>query len=72
MLKAVGWIIQNRDQMNLVAGPGIALREFPLEIGYADYLLFTDWKACVVIEAKPYGTTLSGVADQSGKYILQQ
>jgi type I restriction enzyme R subunit len=69
MLKAAGWIIQDRDQMNLVAGPGVAVREFSLETGYADYLLFTDGKACGVIEAKPYGTTLSGVADQSGKYI---
>jgi len=69
MLKAAGWIIQDRDQINLVAGPGVAVREFSLETGYADYLLFTDGKACGVIEAKPYGTTLSGVADQSGKYI---
>ena len=30
MLKAAGWIIQDRDQMKLVVGPGIAVREFPL------------------------------------------
>ena len=29
-LKAAGWIIQDRDQMKLVVGPGIAVREFPL------------------------------------------
>jgi len=39
MLKAAGWIIQDRGQMNLVAGPGVAVREFSLETGYADYLL---------------------------------
>ena len=34
----------------------------------ADYLLFVDRKAIGVVEAKPVGTTLSGVEAQSGKY----
>ena len=37
--------------------------------GEADYLLFVDRKAIGVIEAKPQGATLSGVAEQSEKYV---
>ena len=69
MLTAAGWIMQDRNQMDLVAGHGVAVREFPLETGFADYMLFADSKACGVVEAKPAGVTLSGVADQSGAYI---
>jgi type I restriction enzyme R subunit len=46
-LEEAGWIIQNRDQMNLYAGRGVAVREFPLTNGEADYLLFVDRKALV-------------------------
>ncbi len=69
-LAACGWEIQNRTGINLYAGRGVAVREFPLETGEADYLLFVDQKAAGVIEAKPEGTTLSGVADQAGKYSV--
>lgn len=54
--------------MNLYAGCGVAVREFPLQTGEADYLLFVDRKAVGVVEAKPEGMTLSGVADQAAKY----
>jgi type I restriction enzyme R subunit len=67
-LEAAGWKVQDRLEMDLGAGPGIAVREFTLATGEADYLLFVDRKACGVIEAKPEGTTLSGVADQTGRY----
>ena len=30
--------------MNLWAGRGVAVREFPLKTGFADYLLFVDRK----------------------------
>lgn len=68
LLQQAGWIIQDRDQLNLGAGLGVAVREFPLKSGPADYLLFVDRKAVGVVEAKPEGTTLSGVAEQSEKY----
>lgn len=54
--------------MNLHAGQGVAVREFPLETGYADYLLFVDTKAAGVLEAKAEGMPLSGVAEQAGEY----
>jgi hypothetical protein len=44
------------------------VREFPVEGGFADYMLFVDRKAVGVVEAKKVGTTLSGVAEQAGSY----
>lgn len=69
LLEAAGWSVQDMSQLNLAASLGVAVREFPLESGFADYLLFVDRKAVGVIEAKPEGTTLSGVAEQSGAYL---
>jgi len=67
-LVAAGWVIQDRDEMNLGAGLGVAVREYQLGTGPCDYLLLVDRKACGVIEAKPEGVTLSGVADQASNY----
>jgi type I restriction enzyme R subunit len=36
--------------LNISAGPGVAVREFPLEDGEADYLLYADGQAIAVIE----------------------
>jgi type I restriction enzyme R subunit len=69
LLEAAGWKVQDLNQLNLGASLGVAVREFPLKSGPADYLLFVDRKAVGVLEAKPEGTTLSGVAEQSEKYI---
>jgi len=69
-LTACGWTVQSRAEMNLYAGRGVAVREFPLSTGEADYLLFVDRKAVGVVEAKPEGVTLSGVADQAAKYSV--
>src|SRR5262245_32288939 len=69
-LMQAGWIVQNRDEMNLAAGRGVAVREFRLTPGHghADYLLFVDEKAVGALEAKPKGHTLKGVEVQSDKY----
>ncbi|WP_345326331.1 DEAD/DEAH box helicase family protein [Candidatus Villigracilis proximus] len=69
-LISAGWVIQDRIEMNLYAGRGVAVREFPLQTGEADYLLFVDRKAVGVVEAKPEGATLSGVADQAARYSV--
>src|SRR6266850_2065871 len=65
-----GWTLQNRDEMNLSAARGVAVREFKLAPGhgYVDYMLFVDGKAVGVLEAKPEGYTLSGVEIQADKY----
>ncbi len=69
-LVASGWRVQDRDEMNVGAGRGVAVREFKLTAGhgYADYLLFVDGKAVGVLEAKPEGHTLTGVEPQTKKY----
>jgi len=68
-LEEAGWVVQNFEELNLGASFGVVIREFQLKSGAADYLLFVDRKPVGVIEAKPFGTTLSGVADQSEKYL---
>jgi len=68
LLTAAGWKIQDYDQVNLGASLGIAVREYPLKSGFADYLLFINRKAAGVIESKPAGFALSGVEVQSDKY----
>ena len=70
LLTAAGWAVQNRSRVNLSAAVGVAVREFPLATGEADYLLFVHRKAIGAVEAKPEGATLSGVEAQSGKYSV--
>ena len=70
LLNASGWDVQDRSRANLGAGCGVAVREFPLTTGEADYLLFVHRKAIGAVEAKPEGATLSGVELQSGKYSV--
>ncbi len=69
-LAAAGWIVQNRDEMNLAAGLGVAVREFRMAPGhgFADYMLFVDGQAAGVLEAKPVGYTLTSVELQADKY----
>lgn len=67
-LTQCGWQVQNRSEMNLLATPGIAVREFPMLMGEADYLLYAGGKAIGVVEAKPKGHPLIGVESQSAKY----
>jgi len=69
-LGQTGWIVQDRDQVNLSAGPGVAVREFKLERGhgFADYLLFVDGRAVGVVEAKKAGYALKGVERQAERY----
>src|SRR4030066_2147415 len=69
LLEVAGWIVQNFEELNLAAGSGVAVREFPLKAGFADYMLFVERHAVGVVEAKPEGTTLSGVSEQTEKYL---
>jgi len=67
-LSACGWVVQDYRQADFSAGRGIALREVPLTTGPCDYLLLVDRRPVGVVEAKKIGTTLSTVAEQSGRY----
>jgi type I restriction enzyme, R subunit len=71
LLKCCGWEVQDREQLNLSAARGVAVREISLQSGRGkvDYLLFADGKAIGTVEAKPQGWTLRGVELQSEKYV---
>jgi type I restriction enzyme R subunit len=55
LLQQCGWIVQDRAEINLGAGRGVAVREFPLQTGFADYLLFIDRRPIDAIEADAEG-----------------
>ena len=68
MLADAGWAVQTRHEMNRLASTGVAVCEFPLTTGEVDYMLFAEGRPIGVIEAKPAGTTLSGVEPQAIHY----
>ncbi|MEP3480678.1 MAG: hypothetical protein ABJZ55_15615 [Fuerstiella sp.] len=68
-LQQAGWLVQSQAEMNIFAGLGVAVREFKLTSGFADYLLYWDGKAAGVIEAKKKGFPLTGVETQNDKYV---
>jgi type I restriction enzyme, R subunit len=41
-LQAAGWLVQDVPDLNLSAAVGIAIREFPLSYGTADYLIYDE------------------------------
>jgi type I restriction enzyme R subunit len=69
-LSAAGWAVQDLKDLNLFIGPGVAVREVIMAPGHGrvDYLLYVGREVVGVIEAKPVGTTLSGVEWQSAMY----
>jgi type I restriction enzyme R subunit len=69
LLAKTGWVVQDLDRMNLDASLGVAVREFPLPSGAADYLLFIDYEPVGIVEAKKIGHALIGVEEQSAKYL---
>ena len=64
-LDACGWIVQDHKSMNIMAGQGVVVSEFPLKTGSVDCLFYLDGKVAGVIEAKPEGRTLRGVTSIS-------
>ena len=69
-LRKAGWIVQSMKELNISAGQGVAVREFPTDTGPVDYALFVDGIPVGVIEAKPddAGEHLTEVETQSGRY----
>jgi len=69
-LRDAGWLVQDRKDMNLFAGRGVAVREVIMAkgLGRVDYLLYVDQRVVGVVEAKPQGRALSGVEWQSAMY----
>ena len=58
LLEQANWTVQDMADLNLSASLGVAVREFPLAAGFADYLLFVNEEPVGVIEAKKVGQTL--------------
>lgn len=71
-LTQAGWHVCDRKDIDLVNHAGNAVREVIMDKGHgrADYLLYLNGEVVGVIEAKPVGTTLSGVEWQSTMYAV--
>jgi type I restriction enzyme R subunit len=69
-LAEAGWHVQDRDALDFNAGQGLAVREYPTDIGPADYVLFVDRSAVGVIEAKPkdWGHKITTAEEQAEGY----
>ncbi|WP_224221138.1 type I restriction endonuclease subunit R [Streptomyces olivaceus] len=68
MLTGAGWHVQDKADANPLAGTGVAVREFTLATGRADYVLYVDGRIAGVIEAKREGTPLAGALAQNERY----
>ena len=68
-LVACGWVVQDKNVINLSASRGVAVCELSFATGEPDYTLFVDCKALGTVEAKPEGHSLVGVEEQSTKYV---
>jgi len=69
-LAEADWHVQGKEALDFSAGQGLAVREYPTDVGPADYALFVDRRAVGVIEAKPddWGHKITRVEDQSASY----
>ncbi|MFP4561514.1 MAG: restriction endonuclease subunit R, partial [Thiohalorhabdus sp.] len=73
-LLQAGWIVQDRQNLDPNAGPGVAVREYPTDTGPMDYLLLVDGQSAGVIEAKreEAGQHLNRVEEQTGGYATAE
>jgi type I restriction enzyme R subunit len=69
-LAAAGWSVQDMKALNLGAGVGVAVREYPTDSGPADYVLFVNRQAVGVIEAKKddAGENITATESQTERY----
>lgn len=72
MLKEAGWIVQSKNEVDLGASKGVAVREYQAAAGFADYVLFVDRKPVGIIEAKKEedGHKLTLAEDQAKEYSM--
>jgi type I restriction enzyme, R subunit len=70
LLRNAGWVIQSKTKIDLGVGLGVAIREYQIDVGPADYVLFVDRRPVGVIEAKreEVGYQLTMAESQSGEY----
>lgn len=69
-LEQSGWIIQEAQKINLFAGLGVAVREFPTSTGPVDYALFLEGIPVGIVEAKrdDVGENITEVERQDSRY----
>ena len=67
LLLQAGWVVQNKNRINLDQGIGQAVREYQTDVGPADYVLFVGKKAVGIIEAKAekHGHNITPVEEQT-------
>ncbi|MET9028331.1 DEAD/DEAH box helicase family protein [Nocardia sp. NPDC004168] len=68
MLTESGWVLQDFTALNPSAAQGVAVREFPLATGRADYVLYVGSSIVGVVEAKREGETLAAARAQTLRY----
>ena len=73
-LKEAGWDVQDFKKLDWSKGLGIAVREYPVDIGSVDYILFIDRVPVAVIEAKKdeEGHRITIVEEQSSAYATSK
>ena len=73
-LLQAGWLVQDKNKIDFSPGIGVAVREYPTDVGPADYVLFVDKIPVGVIEAKPqdWGQKITTVENQSGDYAAAE
>jgi len=52
MLRLCGWDVQDKENIDFSKSLGIAVREYPTDVGPADYVLFVNRKPAGIVEAK--------------------
>ena len=62
-LIASGWLVQDRDDLDLTAGRGIAVREFPMKSGFG----FADWITKPIDPMRLVGAVKRHAAKRQGK-----
>ena len=67
-LAAAGWSVQDMKALNLGAGVGVAVREYPTDSGPADYVLFVNRIAVGVIVS----AGMAAVMDVGGQERMRQ
>ncbi len=72
MLVEAGWTVQSKNEVDLGANKGVAVREYQAASGFADYVLFVDKKPVGIIEAKKEdeGHKLTVAEDQAKEYSV--
>ena len=69
-LEQAGWAVQSVKHFNPNSSLGVAVREYLIDSGPVDYLLFVDGEPVAIIEAKEenFGHKLNTVEEQSARY----